>query len=193
MMNPDGEYIERVSDPKMEIDPINKYLEISNPAYYISEEQQPLTQPHIQQQTEPLDNNFRFGWGRISGERLQRFNKPLYFLISSAFAVFCEGFVVVGISHGAITSIERQFGYTSSEVAMFTLASEATIGVVSVFLGYFGNIHKPRCIALSLIVMAGESCNFKKLFFVRLTVHNISHRFSHSIFCPNFCAPESSE
>ena len=64
---------------------------------------------------------------------------------------------MVGITYGAITSIERQFGYTSSEVAMFTLSYETAVGIVSVFLGYFGNIHKPRCIALSLIVLAGKS------------------------------------
>ena len=152
----------------MGIDPVKTEVEISNPAYDISEEDEKSKTPvqlHIdytrQQTQQPaeqlaLDHSLRFGWGRISGEWLQRFNKPLYFLLCAAFAVFSEGFVVVGIAFGAITSIERQFGYTSSEVAMFTLAYEVAVGVVGVFLGYLGNIHRPRCISLSLIVMAGK-------------------------------------
>ena len=38
---------------------------------------------------------------------------------------------------------------------MFTLAYEVAVGLMSVVLGYFGGIHKPRCIAVSLVILAG--------------------------------------
>ena len=96
----------------MRIDPLKTEVElkaISNPAFDLTEEDekpknpaefhidyqlQPHTQPHTQPQpTEQLllDHNFRFGWGRICGGSLQRFNKPLYFLMCSAFAVASQG------------------------------------------------------------------------------------------------------
>ena len=164
----------------MEIDQIETGVKVSNPAYDINEESeksktpaQPHTDINTRQQTQQpteqlaLDHSFRFGWGRISGDWLQLFNKPRFFLLCSSFAVAASGFVRGGIFLGSITSIERQFGYKSSEVATFGLAYEAAVGALSVFLGYFGNLHKPRCIALSLVVMAGEYTVFcKKLMIV---------------------------
>ena len=136
-------------------------VKVSNPARTLYTVQ--LHKDYLRQQTQQpteqlsLDNSLRFGWGRISGDWLQRFNKPIYFLICSSFAVAAAGFVLFGIFSAAITSIERQFGYKSSEVAMFALTYELAVGILSVVLGYIGNIHKPRCIALSLIVMTGEA------------------------------------
>ena len=101
-----------------------------------------------------LSTNLRFGWKCISSPQLQLFNKPLFFLVCACLAGIAEGLVMTGISFSVLTSIEKQFGYTSSEVAFFLTTYEIAYGICGVFVGYIGHTHKPKCIGLGLLVLS---------------------------------------
>lgn len=98
--------------------------------------------------------NLLYGWKCISGKILQMFNKPIYFLIVLCMASAAQGLIRSGITFTVLTSIERQFGFKSSELAFFSVIYDITYGICTMFVGYIGHKHKPRYIGWGILLIA---------------------------------------
>lgn len=110
--------------------------------------------PPPRENSEVLYNpTLRFGWKCLSPKFFQLINRPAFFLFFLCFGGIAQGFVVTGIAFTVLTSIEKQFGLKSSEVALFGTAYDTAYGVCCIFVGYIGHAHKPRCIGWGLVVM----------------------------------------
>jgi len=103
--------------------------------------------------TTPYKNS-KYGWSFLTNKFLQRFNKPIYFLIVLCLAGIAQGLVVTGVSFTVITSIEKQFGLKSTEVGLFGTIYDIAYGSCCVFVGYIGHKHKPRWLGFGLLLMA---------------------------------------
>ena len=99
------------------------------------------------------NRNSQYGWKCFNTKRLQILNCPLYFLICMCVAGISQGLVVTGVSFTVLTSIERQFGLKSTEVALFGTAYDVAYGVCCVFVGYIGHVHKPRWLGWGILFM----------------------------------------
>jgi len=95
-----------------------------------------------------------YGWGCITNKYIKKLNTPLFFLIILCLAALAQGLVVTGIAFTVITSIEKQFGLTSTEVGLFGTSYDIAYGICCLFVGYVGHRHKPRWIALGGLLMA---------------------------------------
>lgn len=100
------------------------------------------------------NTNYRYGWLWLDSKFLQRFNKPVYFLVTMVLAGITQGLVVTGVGFTVITSIEKQFGFKSTEVGLFGTAYDTAYGICCVFVGYIGHVHKPRWLGFGLLLMA---------------------------------------
>lgn len=97
--------------------------------------------------------HFRYGWGKLTPKLLQVFNKPVWFLVFLCIAGVAQGLVVTGVAFTILTSIEKQFGFSSSHVALFGTVYDTAYGVFCVFVGYIGHRHKPRFLGYGLVIM----------------------------------------
>jgi len=97
---------------------------------------------------------YRYGWSRFAPKLLQFMNKPVWFLVFLCIAGIAQGLVVTGVAFTILTSIEKQFGFSSSHVALFGTVYDTAYGIFCVFVGYAGHKHKPRWLGLGLIIMA---------------------------------------
>lgn len=96
----------------------------------------------------------RYGWGRVTPRFLQFMNKPAVFLLLLSIAGAAQGLVVTGVSFTILTSIEKQFGFSSSHVGLFGTVYDGGFGVLCVVVGFLGHRNKPRWIGAGMIVMA---------------------------------------
>ena len=97
--------------------------------------------------------SYRYGWGKLTPNILQCFNKPVWFLVFLCLAGVAQGLVVTGVAFTILTSIEKQFGFSSSHVALFGTVYDTAYGIFCVFVGYVGHRHKPRFLGYGLIIM----------------------------------------
>ena len=97
--------------------------------------------------------SFRYGWGKLTPKLLQFLNKPVWFLVFLCIAGVAQGLVVTGVAFTILTSIEKQFGFSSSHVALFGTVYDTAYGLFCVFVGYVGHRHKPQFLGYGLIIM----------------------------------------
>ena len=95
-----------------------------------------------------------FGWKCRSFQMCNIFNKLACFLFFLCLSGIAQGLIVTGSTHIVLTSIEKQFGLKSSEVALFGTAYNTAYGICCVFVGYLGHSHKPRCLGWGMLLMA---------------------------------------
>ena len=100
------------------------------------------------------EHYLRYGWGRITPKFIQFLNKPIFFLVLVSIAGAAQGLVVTGVSFTILTSIEKQFGFSSSHVGLFGTVYDGGFGILCVVVGYVGHRNKPRWIGIGMIVMA---------------------------------------
>uniref|UniRef100_A0A7M5XGD7 Solute carrier organic anion transporter family member n=1 Tax=Clytia hemisphaerica TaxID=252671 RepID=A0A7M5XGD7_9CNID len=98
--------------------------------------------------------HYRYGWSKLTPKLLQFMNKPVWFLVFLCVAGVAQGLVVTGVAFTILTSIEKQFGFSSSHVALFGTVYDTAYGIFCVFIGYVGHRHKPRFLGYGLIIMA---------------------------------------
>lgn len=99
-------------------------------------------------------SDFKYGWGLITSEFLQKFNKPIFFLLVLCLAGLAQGLLITGVSFTVITSIEKQFGLKSTEAGLFGTVYDIAFGVCCLFAGYVGHKHKPRFIGWGLLLLS---------------------------------------
>lgn len=94
------------------------------------------------------------GCGPCKPTWLQRLATPKLFAINAGLILG----VYIGLTsylHGTLTTIERQFELSSSEVGAITIAADVAILCLVVFVTYFGhNGHRPRWIACGAIIIS---------------------------------------
>ena len=98
--------------------------------------------------------SLKYGWGRVTPKFLKFMNKPVVFIILLSNAGEAQGLVVTGVSFTILTSIEKQFGFSSSHVGLFGTVYDGGFGVLCVVVGFLGHRNKPRWIGAGMIVMA---------------------------------------
>ena len=101
-----------------------------------------------------LNNSLKYGWGPISPKWMQFFNKPIFFMVCLSTMGVAQGLVVTGVAFTILTSIEKQFGMSSTHVALFGTSYDVAYGVFCALVGYIGHKHKPRWLGIGLMVMA---------------------------------------
>lgn len=99
-------------------------------------------------------SDFKYGWGLVTSKFLQKFNKPIFFLLVLCSAGLAQGLLITGVSFTVITSIEKQFGLKSTEAGLFGTVYDIAFGVCCLFAGYLGHKHKPRFIGLGLLLLS---------------------------------------
>ena len=70
----------------------------------------------------PLDSTkpvHRCGWFCFHPRCLQRLNRVQVFVFSLCMACFFQGTLCTGISNSAFTTLERRYGFSSTQVALF--------------------------------------------------------------------------
>ena len=126
------------------------------------------------------NNIYRYGWKCFPNKAIQRFNKPIYFLVVMTFCVIFQGLAVSGVSLTIITSIERHFGFTSTEVGLFITGYDIGYGIFCICVGYCGHKHKPRWISIGVFVLAIGT-------FINSIPQYISDSYDPGIFKPSYC------
>lgn len=101
-----------------------------------------------------LNTLYLYGWGKITPKWLQCLNKPLFFIICLSIIGVAQGLVVTGVAFTILTSIEKQFGMTSAQVALFGTSYDVAYGIFCAIVGYIGHKHKPRWLGIGLVIMA---------------------------------------
>ena len=96
----------------------------------------------------------RCGCGPCKPTWLQRFASPKLFALNAGLILG----VYIGLTsylHGTLTTIERQFELSSSEVGGITIAADVAILCLVVFVTYFGHSgHRPRWIACGAVIIS---------------------------------------
>ena len=100
------------------------------------------------------ESSLVLGWKCLTFQMCHIFNQPACFLFFLCLSGIAQGLIVTGSTHIVLTSIERQFGLKSSEVALFGTAYNTAYGICCVFVGYMGHSHKPRCLGWGMLLMA---------------------------------------
>ena len=90
----------------------------------------------------------RYGWFSYRPVFLQSLNHPWFFLVCVCWLTFGQGFICNGLNNVLLTSIERRFGFTSTQVALFSTLFNTTVGIFSSLVCYIGHRHRPRALAL---------------------------------------------
>lgn len=96
----------------------------------------------------------RYGWGCFKPDCLQFMNRPSVFVISLCIVVFGQGLSCTGINNTMITSIEKQYGFKTTEIGIFSTMFHASAGFFVSIVCYFGHSHRPRTLGLACLSIA---------------------------------------
>lgn len=100
------------------------------------------------------DDTRRYGWGCFKPDCLQFMNRPLVFMISLCIVVFGQGLSCTGINNTMITSIEKRYGFKTTEIGIFSTTFHASVGFFVSIVCYFGHSHRPRTLGLACLSIA---------------------------------------
>ncbi|XP_067950254.1 solute carrier organic anion transporter family member 4C1-like [Watersipora subatra] len=85
---------------------------------------------------------------------LQRFANAKASLVVITLFALIQGFAANGINGSNAVMYERRYQLTSRESSLIFVTFDITVGVVVIFIGYYGSIgHQPRILAVSSLVM----------------------------------------
>ena len=98
-------------------------------------------------------SDLRYGWLSYCPRWLQHINRPLYFVFWVCVLVTLQGGLSTGVSNVVLTTIERRYGFKSTEVALFNTFFHIAAGVWGPFAAYIGHRHRPRMLALTTVLL----------------------------------------
>ena len=96
----------------------------------------------------------RYGWGCFKPDCLQFMNRPSVYLISLCIVVFGQGLACTGINNTMITSIEKRYGFKTTEIGIFSTTFHASAGFFVSIVCYFGHSHRPRALGMACLSIA---------------------------------------
>lgn len=104
--------------------------------------------------TPTTDGTQRYGWGCFKPDCLQFMNRPAVFVISLCMVVFGQGLACTGINNTMITSIEKRYGFKTTEIGIFSTTFHTSVGFFVSIVCYFGHSHRPRTLGLACLSIA---------------------------------------
>ena len=96
----------------------------------------------------------RYGWSCFKPDCLQFLNRPSVFMISLCLIVFGQGLACTGINNTMITSIEKRYGFKTTEIGVFSTLFHTSAGVFVSIVCYFGHRHRPLALGLACLSIA---------------------------------------
>ena len=90
----------------------------------------------------------RISVGMFSPNVLQCFNTPKWFAVFAFTATLIFNFTSSSILFVAPNSLEKQFGITSAQIGLLSIAFDITVGLAGVFVGHLCRVNKPKWIRL---------------------------------------------
>ncbi|XP_048259145.1 solute carrier organic anion transporter family member 4C1-like [Haliotis rufescens] len=107
------------------------------------------------------DNVEPYGCGKYKPKALQCMNSIQAHVIWQCVFNFCEGFVVNGIINVVIVALETRYALPSSMSGLISSSNDFGTFLVILPISYFGeHRHKPRLMAMGIVVMALGSLLF---------------------------------
>ncbi|KAK2166751.1 hypothetical protein NP493_1307g01016 [Ridgeia piscesae] len=92
-----------------------------------------------------------YGVGGVRPRWMQGLNKPAFFLVFTATAVFIQSMCVNGLIGVSISTLERRFGWRSTEAGLVPVFADLCGLPVLLVVGYYGSrAHKPRWTAVGM-------------------------------------------
>ena len=104
--------------------------------------------------TLPGNERVKYGWLACRPPFLQSCLSAGWVISSASFLVFCQQFVVTGISNVVVTSIEKRFFLKSSQVGVVFSCFDIGNLLLTVVVSYFGYRHKPKWLGCGALVFA---------------------------------------
>ncbi|RUS70101.1 hypothetical protein EGW08_022140 [Elysia chlorotica] len=101
------------------------------------------------------DDACRCGYGRWRPDCLQALNRPGVLVAFLASYSFVLGFLVNGVNNVNISSIERRFSLSSTQMGLTSSFFDISGSTVALILGYFGSgKRKPRLLVITTFISA---------------------------------------
>ena len=96
----------------------------------------------------------RYGWGCFKPSFIQFMNRPSFFMASLCIVVFGQGLASTGINNSMITSVEKRYGFKTTEIGLFSTFFHASAGLFVTVVAYFGHRHRPFTLGLACLSIA---------------------------------------
>ncbi|GFN86617.1 solute carrier organic anion transporter family member [Plakobranchus ocellatus] len=114
----------------------------------------------------------RCGYGSWRPDFLQTLNRPGILVVFLASYSFVLGFLVNGVHNINISSIERRYSLSSTNMGFVSSSFDISASTVALVIGYYGSgKRKPRLLAITILVSAVGS-------FIMASPHFLSESYS---------------
>lgn len=107
----------------------------------------------LNQNSELKYGELKYGWGKWRPNSLQCLNRPVAFLACICACAFGQGMICTGMSNTFLTSIEKRYGYKSTQIGLFSTFYHVVPALLSTLVCYIGHRHRPFTIALGFITL----------------------------------------
>ncbi|XP_078611244.1 solute carrier organic anion transporter family member 4A1-like isoform X2 [Branchiostoma floridae x Branchiostoma japonicum] len=98
------------------------------------------------------DDNY--GWGSFKPATLQVLNNPKAALVFLSCAIFTQAMTVNGLARSVVTTLERRFHLTSTDMGAVLIANDVANFVSSLPISYLGAKNKPRWLGSGMLLLA---------------------------------------
>ena len=100
-----------------------------------------------------IETQRRYGWRSFRPDCLQFLNRPVFFLVSLCLIVFGQGLACTGINNTMITSIEKRYGFKTTQIGIFSTLFHTSVGTFVSIVCYFGHRHRPFTLGLGCLAI----------------------------------------
>eukprot|EP00058_Branchiostoma_floridae_P020586 XP_002606076.1 hypothetical protein BRAFLDRAFT_125100 [Branchiostoma floridae] len=95
-----------------------------------------------------------YGWGSLKPATLQVLNNPKAALAFLSCAIFTQAMTVNGLARSVVTTLERRFHLTSTDMGAVLIANDVANFVSSLPISYLGAKNKPRWLGCGMLLLA---------------------------------------
>ncbi|XP_035694932.1 solute carrier organic anion transporter family member 4A1-like isoform X2 [Branchiostoma floridae] len=95
-----------------------------------------------------------YGWGSFKPATLQVLNNPKAALVFLSCAIFTQAMTVNGLARSVVTTLERRFHLTSTDMGAVLIANDVANFVSSLPISYLGAKNKPRWLGSGMLLLA---------------------------------------
>ncbi|XP_078692987.1 solute carrier organic anion transporter family member 4A1-like [Branchiostoma floridae x Branchiostoma belcheri] len=95
-----------------------------------------------------------YGWGSCNPAPLQVLNNPKAALAFLSCAIFTQAMAVNGLARSVVTTLERRFHLTSTDMGAVLIANDVANFLSSLPISYLGANNKPRWLGCGMLVLA---------------------------------------
>ncbi|XP_078610405.1 solute carrier organic anion transporter family member 4A1-like isoform X1 [Branchiostoma floridae x Branchiostoma japonicum] len=96
----------------------------------------------------------RYGWGSCTPDALQVLNNVKVALAFLCCAIFAQAMLVNGFARSVVTTLERRFGLSSTDLGSVIVANDVANLLAAIPIGYLCAKNKPRWLGCGMVLMA---------------------------------------